>query len=99
MDTVTDERVRFEESFAFGAGKPLKIPAIGVEDESSRVVFLTDGFGPGPAFEQVAEWGKGLPDESLSPLLEAHASIGLVSNSDGGSEAEGESPDRVESGQ
>jgi hypothetical protein len=51
MATVKDEQVRFEESWVFGAGKEpvevLRLPKI------PHTVFLTDGYGPASAGEQV----------------------------------------------
>jgi hypothetical protein len=51
MANVHDEQVRFEEAMVFGAGEPpreiLNVPKAG------GVFFVTDGYGPAPALDQV----------------------------------------------
>jgi hypothetical protein len=52
LSTVKEEQVRFEESVLFAGGEapsePVRLPKL------SGIEFLTDGYGPGAALEQVA---------------------------------------------
>jgi hypothetical protein len=75
---VESEQVRFEDAIVFGEGEPAREPL--TLPKAQGLQFITDGYGPSVAMEQVAklageylELGLEDPEPWVSSQLELHA--------------------------